>query len=171
MISLWQPLFCTFLFLVIPSFGGGAGQFGSLGVSWNTALPQHLSSSSSSAAEPSHNQITTISEDVTTPTHHEDDLGKLVKSCTLSKVFFFCLYSYIFTCTRTINCTGTSNWAKLEEIVYFICIICFNYQGLTPGTCHSKASLIWWRVNSTKATNTAPLPPLILLGGCPSVME
>jgi hypothetical protein len=71
-----------FSFLVIPSFGGGAGQFGSLGVSWNTALPQHLSSSPSSLSTTDSAQTTTTlaaSEDVATSSgssHHEDDLGK-----------------------------------------------------------------------------------------------
>ncbi len=72
-------IFCC---LVIPSFGGGAGQFGSLGVSWNTALPQHLSSSPSSLSTTDSAQATTTpaaSEDVATSSgssHHEDDLGK-----------------------------------------------------------------------------------------------
>lgn len=72
-----------YFLLVIPSFGGGVGQFGSLGVSWNAGLPQHLSSSpsSSSATDSTPNQTTTASEDVATPTgssHHEDDLGEVV---------------------------------------------------------------------------------------------
>ena len=66
----------------MPSFVGGAGQFGSLGVSWNTALPQHLSPSpspSTAATDSTHNQAPAVNEDVATPTgssHHEDDLGK-----------------------------------------------------------------------------------------------
>lgn len=66
---------------VIPSFstGAGAGLFGSLGVSWNTALPQQLSSSIDTAPQvPS-------TEDVATPTgstHNEDDLGKFCLMCS-----------------------------------------------------------------------------------------
>lgn len=77
---------------MISSFGGGVGQFGSLGVSWNTALPQHLSSASSPSmimdSDPTQTTTTPPSEDVATPTgssHHEDDLGKLVRR--YSKIF------------------------------------------------------------------------------------
>ena len=76
-------IFTFFSYSVIPSFVGGAGQFGSLGVSWNAALPQHLSPSPSpSTAATDSTQTTTApaaNEDVATPTgssHHEDDLGK-----------------------------------------------------------------------------------------------
>lgn len=65
---------------MIPSFASGAGQFGSLGVSWNTALPQQLSSSIDAAPQaPS-------TEDVITPTsstHNEDDLGEFDRSAML----------------------------------------------------------------------------------------
>ena len=62
---------------VIPSFGSGLGQFGSLGVSWNAALPQQPSTSIDSAPT---QPTATIDEGVATPTdstHHEDDLGKV----------------------------------------------------------------------------------------------
>lgn len=58
---------------VIPSFGSGVGQFGSLGVSWNTAVPQQLASSIDSAPQaPPTKAVATPTDS----THHEDDLGK-----------------------------------------------------------------------------------------------
>lgn len=73
-------MFCA----VIPSLGSGVSPFGSLGVSWNTALPQQLSSS----LEPTPQAPST--EDVATPTSstdHEDELGN----------FFFYLTNFVTT--------------------------------------------------------------------------
>lgn len=72
-------IFTFFSYSVIPSFVGGAGQFGSLGVSWNAALPQHLSPSTAATDSTQTTTAPAANEDVATPTgssHHEDDLGK-----------------------------------------------------------------------------------------------
>ena len=110
-------------YVVIPSFGGGVGQFGSLGVSWNTALPQHLSSSSSSSVDSAPNQVpvTTApaaSEDVATPSgssHHEDDLGKLVQGCAVPFLVFLSMHVRFYESERDSERRGRESICTKSE--------------------------------------------------------